>query len=95
MRNRSIMNLSSGAHSYSAAFSISGPDSPSCIAVDTALSAREEFPSITGAYRIAARRDNGEVMDVHADLFTRADMRCVLALDGKTLSKTWIYQYFP
>lgn len=68
------------------------------IAVDTALSTKEEFPnfthfwiaenqdgvvtifalldgpSITGAYRISARRKNAVVMDIHADLFARADI---------------------
>jgi glucans biosynthesis protein len=33
-----------------------------------------EGPSITGAYKIEARRNKGEVMDVHADLFARADI---------------------
>ena len=70
------------------------------VAVDTALSTREEFPrftefwiaenagkdeavtiyalldgpSITGAYRFIARRSIGVVMEVHADLFLRADV---------------------
>jgi periplasmic glucans biosynthesis protein len=70
------------------------------IAVDTALSTREEFPvftefwiaeggapdgpvtvyalldgpSITGAYKIVARRDKGVTMDIHAELFPRGDI---------------------
>ena len=68
------------------------------IAVDTALSTKEEFPrftefylaepagapvtiwallegpSLTGAYRFEANRGNGVTMDVHAELFIRADI---------------------
>ncbi|MDE2182109.1 MAG: glucan biosynthesis protein [Alphaproteobacteria bacterium] len=33
-----------------------------------------EGRSITGAYRFTARRDNGVIMDIHADLFARADI---------------------
>jgi periplasmic glucans biosynthesis protein len=67
------------------------------IAVNTALSTREEFPrftefwlaptaggieiyallespSLTGAYKFEARRADGVVMNVHADLFARADI---------------------
>ena len=70
------------------------------IAVNTALSTREEFPrftsfwldeapktntltifallegpSLTGAYRIKASRGDGAVTEIHADLFTRADIQ--------------------
>lgn len=31
-------------------------------------------PSITGAYRFYVRRDRGQIMDVHAELFARADI---------------------
>ena len=70
------------------------------IAVNTALSTKEEFPrftsfwldespkanaltiyallegpSLTGAYKIEASRGDGAVTEVHADLFTRADIQ--------------------
>ena len=35
------------------------------------------------------------VFDVHVEGKKPVDMRCFLRLDGKTLSETWLYQFFP
>jgi periplasmic glucans biosynthesis protein len=39
------------------------------------ISALLESPSLTGAFRFEASRDNGVIMNTHADLFARADIQ--------------------
>jgi glucans biosynthesis protein len=35
------------------------------------------------------------LFDVHAPKRDQIDLRCFLSLDGKALTETWIYQFFP